>query len=93
VTELIGQGFPSPCQIGVLALVLALGLGFRWAHMAALHQHSAADHRRDVARRRRYRRFASFVVLPFLGLVFGIYLHWLPVAGLEPGSIGTWCCP
>jgi oligopeptide transport system permease protein len=29
----------------------------------------------------------SFVVLPVLGLVFGIYLHWLPVAGWEPGSI------
>jgi oligopeptide transport system permease protein len=29
----------------------------------------------------------SFVMLPFLGLVFGIYLHWLPVAGWEPGSI------
>ncbi len=29
----------------------------------------------------------SFVVLPFLGLLFGIYLHWLPVAGWEPGSL------
>jgi oligopeptide transport system permease protein len=29
----------------------------------------------------------TFVVLPFLGLLFGIYLHWLPVAGWEPGSI------
>jgi oligopeptide transport system permease protein len=29
----------------------------------------------------------SFVVLPLLGLVFGIALHWLPVAGWEPGSI------
>ena len=29
----------------------------------------------------------SFVVLPFLGLLFGVYLHWLPVAGWETGSI------
>ena len=29
----------------------------------------------------------TFVVLPFLGLCFGIHLHWLPVAGWEPGSI------
>jgi oligopeptide transport system permease protein len=28
----------------------------------------------------------SFVVLPFLGLMFGIKLHWLPVAGWEPNS-------
>jgi len=26
-------------------------------------------------------------VLPFLGLLFGVYLHWLPIAGWEPGSI------
>jgi oligopeptide transport system permease protein len=29
----------------------------------------------------------SFVVLPFLALVFGLYLRWLPVAGWEPGSV------
>ena len=29
----------------------------------------------------------TFVVLPFLGLMFGIHLHWLPVAGWEPGSV------
>jgi oligopeptide transport system permease protein len=29
----------------------------------------------------------SFVVLPFLGLLFGIRVHWLPVAGWEPGSM------
>jgi oligopeptide transport system permease protein len=29
----------------------------------------------------------SFVVLPLLGLLFGIYVHWLPVAGWEPGSM------
>ena len=28
----------------------------------------------------------SFVVLPFLGLLFGVHLHWLPVSGWEPGS-------
>jgi oligopeptide transport system permease protein len=27
------------------------------------------------------------VVLPFLGLLFGVHLHWLPVAGWEPGSV------
>jgi oligopeptide transport system permease protein len=28
----------------------------------------------------------TFVVLPFMGLLFGVYLHWLPVAGWEPGA-------
>jgi oligopeptide transport system permease protein len=29
----------------------------------------------------------SFVVLPFLGLLFGVYLHWLPVSGWDPASL------
>jgi oligopeptide transport system permease protein len=86
VTELIGQGFPVTLEIGALALILALGLGLPLGTYAALHHHSAADHGAmslavvGIA-------VPSFVVLPFLGLVFGIYLHWLPVAGWEPGSI------
>ena len=35
----------------------------------------------------------SFVVLPLLALVFGVALHWLPVAGWEPGSFAFSCCP
>ena len=86
VTELIGQGFPVTLEIGALALILALGLGLPMGTYAALHQNSAADHGAmslavlGIA-------VPSFVVLPFLGLVFGINLHWLPVAGWEPGSI------
>src|SRR5450631_2442996 len=86
VTELIGQGFPVTLEIGALALILALSVGLPLGTFAALHHHSAADHAAmslavvgiDVP---------PFMVLPFLGLVFGIYWHWLPVAGWEPGSI------
>src|SRR5258706_2976828 len=86
VTELIGQGFPVTLQIGALALILALGLGLPLGTYAALHHNSAADH---AAMSLAVLGIAvpSFVGLPFLGLVFGIYLHWLPVAGWEPGSI------
>jgi oligopeptide transport system permease protein len=86
VTELIGQGFPVTLQLGLTALALALAIGIPVGLFAALHQHSAADHAAmslavvGIA-------IPSFVVLPFLGLFFGIYLHWLPVAGWEPGSI------
>jgi oligopeptide transport system permease protein len=54
--------------------------------LAALRRHAAADYATmslavvGIA-------IPSFVVLPFLGLLFGIYLHWLPVAGWEPGSL------
>ncbi len=86
VTELIGQGFPVTLQIGATALILALGLGIPLGIFAALHHNSAADYGAmtlaviGIA-------IPSFVVLPFLGLLFGIGLHWLPVAGWEPGSI------
>jgi oligopeptide transport system permease protein len=86
VTELIGQGFPVTLELGTLAMALALILGIPIGTFAALRQHSAADYMTmsvaviGIA-------IPSFVVLPFLGLIFGIYLHWLPVAGWEPGSV------
>ena len=86
VTELIGLGFPVTLQLGVIAMILALGLGIPLGTFAALHHNSAADYATmslavvGIA-------IPSFVVLPFLGLLFGVYLHWLPVAGWEAGSV------
>jgi oligopeptide transport system permease protein len=86
VTELIGQGFPVTLELGSIAMSFALLLGIPIGTFAALHQNSAADYATmslavvGIA-------IPSFVVLPFLGLFFGIYLHWLPVAGWEPESL------
>jgi oligopeptide transport system permease protein len=86
VTELIGQGFPVTLQLGVMAIALALLLGIPLGTFAALRHKSAADTATmslvvtGIA-------IPSFVVLPFLGLLFGVYLHWLPVAGWQSGSL------
>ena len=86
VTELIGQGFPITLQLGAMAIVLALLLGIPLGTFAALRHNSAADTATmslvvtGIA-------IPSFVVLPFLGLLFGVYLHWLPVSGWESGSL------
>jgi oligopeptide transport system permease protein len=86
VTELIGQGFPVTLQIGAIAMLLALAIGIPLGTFAALHHNSLADYATmslavvGIA-------IPSFVILPFLGLLFGVYLHWLPVAGWESGSI------
>jgi len=86
VTELIGQGFPVTLKLGAIAIFLALLLGIPLGALAAVHQNSALDHAAmslavfGIA-------VPSFVVLPVLALLFGIYVHWLPVAGWEPGSV------
>jgi oligopeptide transport system permease protein len=86
VTELIGQGFPVTLQLGIMAIALALMLGIPLGIFAALHHNSAAD---TAAMSLAVTGIAipSFVVLPFLGLLFGVYLHWLPVSGWESGSL------
>jgi oligopeptide transport system permease protein len=85
VTELIAQGFPVTLELGVVAIALALAIGIPLGIFAALRHNRPADHAAmliavvGIA-------IPSFVVLPFLGLMFGIKLHWLPVAGWEPNS-------
>jgi oligopeptide transport system permease protein len=86
VTELIGQGFPITLKLGVVAMALALLFGIPLGVFAALHHNSAGDSA-TMALAVVGIAIPSFVVLPFLGLFFGVYLHWLPVAGWEPGSI------
>jgi oligopeptide transport system permease protein len=86
VTELIAQGFPVTFELGAIAMVLALGLGIPIGTFAALHQNSAADYA-TMSLAVAGIAIPSFVVLPFLGLLFGVHLHWLPVAGWEPGSM------
>jgi oligopeptide transport system permease protein len=86
VTELIAQGLPVTLQIGSAAIALSLLVGIPLGVFAALKRNSAWDY---VATSVAVTGIAipSFVVLPFLALIFGIHLHWLPVAGWEPGSI------
>jgi oligopeptide transport system permease protein len=86
VTELIGAGLPVSASLGVLAMGLALSVGIALGTVAALRQGSLADHA-TMALAVGGIAIPSFVLLPFLGLTFGIRLHWLPVAGWEHGSI------
>jgi oligopeptide transport system permease protein len=86
VTELIAQGFPVTLELGTVALALALAVGIPLGTFAALHRNSAADYA-AVALAAAGIAIPSFVLLPLLALLFGVYLHWLPVAGWEAGSV------
>jgi oligopeptide transport system permease protein len=73
-------------ELGVIAMVLALGLGIPIGTFAALHHNSAADYATmalavvGIADSFLRRAAVSRPVVWHL-------LHWLPVAGWEPGSI------
>jgi oligopeptide transport system permease protein len=85
VSELIAQGFPVSATLGACALLLAILVGLPLGVAAALRQGRAADLgiagfvALAVA-------LPSFVTGPILALVFGLYLHWLPVGGWEEGA-------
>ncbi len=85
VSELIAAGLPVSALLGGCALLLALILGIPLGVGAALWHGRAADFgiagfvALAVA-------LPSFVTGPLLALIFGLYLHWLPVGGWEEGS-------
>jgi oligopeptide transport system permease protein len=82
VAELIGQGLPISLTLGLAALLLAVVAGIPLGIFAALHRNTTVDHGAiglavlGVA-------LPSFVIGPVLALIFGLYLHWLPVGGWE----------
>jgi len=85
VGELIAQGLPLSLTLGCAALALGIGLGIPLGIAAALRRNTATDYGittlvvLGVA-------LPSFVTGPLLALIFGLYLHWLPVAGWAEGS-------
>lgn len=85
VSELIGQGLPVSLALGACAVLLAILAGVPLGALAALRRNRAVDHAiRGIAVLGI--ALPSFVVGPVLALVFGLYLHWLPVAGWESGT-------
>jgi oligopeptide transport system permease protein len=85
VGELIAQGLPLSLTLGSAAICLAVLLGIPLGMAAALRRNSATDYGITtlvvlaIA-------LPSFVMGPLFALVFGLYLHWLPVAGWEEGA-------
>jgi oligopeptide transport system permease protein len=86
VGELIAQGLPVSLTIGAAAVLLAVLIGIPLGTAAALRRNSVTDYGITtlvvfgIA-------LPSFVTGPLLALVFGLYLHWLPVAGWEEGAL------
>lgn len=84
VSELIAQGLPVSLALGFFALTVALLLGVPLGVLAATHRNTTVDHA-TIGLAVLGLALPSFVVGPLLALYFGLYLHWLPVAGWEGG--------
>jgi oligopeptide transport system permease protein len=92
VTDLIRQGLPVSSSLGLAAIVLAICVGIPLGIAAALWCRSPLDYGISalvvlgIA-------LPGFVTGPLLALFFGIYLHWLPVAGWESGALRYFVLP
>lgn len=84
VSSLIAEGFPVSMQLGLSAMLLALLVGIPLGMLAALHQNRPLDHA-VMAVAMTGITIPNFVMAPLLALVFGVFLHWLPVAGWDQG--------
>ncbi len=86
VGELIATGLPVSAALGTGAVLLGILLGVPLGMAAALWRGRLTDYgvsgfaALSIA-------LPSFVTGPVLALVFGLLLHWLPVAGWEAGAV------
>jgi oligopeptide transport system permease protein len=92
VTDLIAQGLPVSSALGITAIALAILIGIPLGIAAAVWKQTPVDVGvtslvvLGIA-------LPGFVTGPLLALIFGVYLHWLPVAGWEDGAARYFVLP
>jgi oligopeptide transport system permease protein len=91
VTELIGQGFPVSIEIGLWAMALATIVGIVLGMAGALRRNGPVDFSVGIVAMVGI-AVPTFVIGPILQTVFGLQLHWLPIAGWD-GSIQSKIMP
>lgn len=85
VGELIQRGLPLSATLGLAAVLLAILVGIPAGILAALVRGGGIDHVLSALAAVGI-ALPTFVTGPALALWFGLHLHWLPVAGWEPGA-------
>jgi oligopeptide transport system permease protein len=85
VSELIATGLPVSAALGVCALVLAILTGIPAGIAAAVARRGSVDLGLSALAAVGV-ALPAFVTGPLLALIFGLKLHWLPVAGWQGGS-------
>ncbi len=80
VNELIAAGLPASLELGLYALLVALGIGLLAGVMAAMRPNTLQDHIPMSAAMIGI-CMPAFLLGPLLVLIFGVWLEWLPVSG------------
>ena len=80
VNEILGSGLPVTAELGLYALSFALLIGVLAGVFAALRPNTRQDYI-PMGMAMIGICMPSFLLGPLLGLIFGIYLDWLPIAG------------
>src|SRR5579859_7472289 len=88
VWSVLQNGVPVSLRLGLYATVLSLIIGLPIGLISALKQNTTIDHGLQFFIMVAY-AVPVFVIIPLCQLMFGVYLHWLPVSGWgSPGIAG-----
>ncbi|HNB29142.1 MAG TPA: ABC transporter permease subunit [Alphaproteobacteria bacterium] len=91
VTELIVQGLPVSLIVGFWAMLFATITGIALGMAGALRRNGVTDFTAGVIAMTGI-AVPTFVIGPLLQIVFGLQLHWFPIAGWD-GSINAAVLP
>ena len=91
VTELIVQGLPVSLEVGLWAMLIATFSGIALGIAGALRRNGITDFSAGVIAMTGI-AVPTFVIGPLLQIVFGLQLHWLPIAGWD-GSFAAKILP
>ncbi len=91
VTELIVQGLPVSLIVGFWAMLFATITGIALGMAGALRRNGVTDFTAGIIAMTGI-AVPTFVIGPLLQIVFGLQLHWFPIAGWD-GSINAAVLP
>ncbi|UZN23275.1 ABC transporter permease subunit [bacterium 3DAC] len=84
VNDIIKESFPVSAQLGFWAVLIATFVGISLGSISALHQGGLIDSF-SMFFAILFISLPSFVIAPIFQYIFGVKLHWLPVA-----NWGSW---
>jgi len=84
VNDIIKESFPVSAQLGFWAVLMATFVGISLGSVSALHQGELIDSF-SMFFAILFISLPSFVIAPIFQYIFGVKLHWLPVA-----NWGSW---